>query len=121
HGNHRDGFGGAGGLSTGAVTLSTGNIDIRTPAALAADAATAHSNGSFQKLGFSAARLQGVTNRLSLYAGINGQFAGKNLDISEKIGLGGMYGVRAYPQGEGYGDEGYIVNLEARYLLLSKT
>src|SRR3954469_13500728 len=121
HGNHRDSMGGAGGLTTGALTLSTGKIDIRTPSALAVDQATARSNGSFEKIGYSAARLQNVTDRISLYAGINGQFAGKNLDISEKIGLGGMYGVRAYPQGEGYGDEGYIVNLEARYLLLSKT
>jgi hemolysin activation/secretion protein len=31
--------------------------------------------------------------------------------------LGGMYGVRAYPEGEAYGDEGYVLNLEARYLL----
>ena len=28
-----------------------------------------------------------------------------------------MYGVRAYPVGEGYGDEGYIATLEARLLL----
>eukprot|EP01031_Cornospumella_fuschlensis_P003860 gene3860-4813_t len=31
--------------------------------------------------------------------------------------LGGMNGVRAYPQGEAYGDDGYLINLEARYLL----
>jgi hemolysin activation/secretion protein len=31
--------------------------------------------------------------------------------------LGGMDGVRAYPQGEGFGDQGYLVNLEARFLL----
>jgi hemolysin activation/secretion protein len=28
--------------------------------------------------------------------------------------LGGMYGVRAYPEGEAYADEGYVLNLEAR-------
>jgi hemolysin activation/secretion protein len=31
--------------------------------------------------------------------------------------LGGMAGVRAYPEGEAYGDEGYVLNLEARWLL----
>ncbi|WP_199920168.1 hypothetical protein [Polynucleobacter asymbioticus] len=31
--------------------------------------------------------------------------------------LGGMYGVRAYPAGTAFGDQGYILNLEARYLL----
>jgi hemolysin activation/secretion protein len=28
--------------------------------------------------------------------------------------LGGAYGVRAYPEGEAYGDEGYIATIEAR-------
>jgi len=31
--------------------------------------------------------------------------------------LGGAYGVRAYPEGEAYGDEGYIATAEARLLL----
>jgi hemolysin activation/secretion protein len=33
------------------------------------------------------------------------------------MGLGGPYAVRAYPVGEAYADEGYVVNLEARLLL----
>ena len=31
--------------------------------------------------------------------------------------MGGAYGVRAYPVGEGYVDEGYVLNLEVRLLL----
>lgn len=116
HGNHRDLLGG-GGLSTYGLTWSFGDIDIRTPAALAADQLTARSNGNFNKLAFNVSRVQIVTDTVSLYGAINGQLASKNLDISEKIGLGGMYGVRAYPQGEAYGDEGYIATLEARLLL----
>ena len=58
-----------------------------------------------------------MTDSVSLYGAIYGQFASKNLDISEKMGLGGMYAVRAYPVGEAYADEGYVVNLEARLLL----
>ena len=81
------------------------------------DQATARTNGNYQKLGYNAARLQSVTDKVSLYGAINGQFASKNLDISEKMGLGGMYGVRAYPVGEAYADEGYIATLEARLLL----
>jgi hemolysin activation/secretion protein len=50
----------------------------------------------------------------SLSASVNGQIASKNLDVSEKMELGGMYGVRAYPEGEAYGDEGYVLNMEAR-------
>jgi hemolysin activation/secretion protein len=43
--------------------------------------------------------------------------ASKNLDISEKMELGGAYAVRAYPEGESYGDEGYVATIEARLLL----
>jgi hemolysin activation/secretion protein len=116
YGFHRDTWGG-GGLTNYAVTLSAGDIDIRTPVALAIDAATARTNGSFSKLSGSAARLQRVTDKLSLYAAINGQIASKNLDISEKMTPGGAYGVRAYPSGEAFADEGYVASLEARYAL----
>ena len=116
YGNHRDSFGG-GGLTTYSLTESFGDLDIITPAALAVDAATARTNGHYGKLGFNAARLQSVTEKISLYGAINGQFASKNLDISEKMGLGGMYAVRAYPVGEAYADEGYVATLEARLLL----
>jgi hemolysin activation/secretion protein len=115
-GSHRDGFGG-GGLSSFTLTQSFGDLDIQTPAALAVDAATAQSNGNYRKLGFNVARLQRVTDRVALYGAVYGQFASKNLDISEKMGLGGMYAVRAYPVGEAYSDEGYVATLEARLLL----
>ena len=116
YGDQRDNFGG-GGLSGYSLALSTGKIDIQTPAARSFDAATAQSNGSFNKLGFSALRLQGLTESLSFYASVNGQIASKNLDASEKMSLGGMYAVRAYPQGEASGDQGYVLNLEARWTL----
>ena len=116
YGNHRDGLG-AGGLSSFSLAYSAGDLDIRTPAALATDALGPRTNGSYGKLAFSAARLQNITDSFSLYAGINGQFASKNLDISEKMGLGGPYAVRAYPVGEAYADEGYVLTLEARLRL----
>jgi len=116
YGNHRDSLG-AGGLSTFSLAYSAGDLDIRTAAALATDAAGPRTNGSYGKLAFSAARLQNLTDTVALYAAINGQFASKNLDISEKMSLGGPYAVRAYPVGEAYADEGYVVNLEARWRL----
>jgi hemolysin activation/secretion protein len=118
HGNHLDSFGG-GGASSYSLTQYFGDLDIETPGALAADQAVPgpHTNGHYQKLAFNVARLQRVTKKISLYGSIGGQFASKNLDISEKMGLGGPYAVRAYPVGEAYADEGYVVNLEARLLL----
>jgi hemolysin activation/secretion protein len=113
NGNFRDKFYGAG-LSSYSVTFSSGNIEIQTPMAQISDAATAQSNGHFNKLGFSAMRLQHMTDSISFYALINGQIASKNLDVSEKMELGGMYAVRAYPEGEGFADQGAVVNLEVR-------
>jgi hypothetical protein len=43
---------------------------------------------------------------------LSGQWAGNNLNSSEKYSLGGVYGVRAYPQGEASGDMGSMLNLE---------
>ena len=48
---------------------------------------------------------------------VRGQLAFDNLDSSEKMELGGAYGVRAYPEGEAYADQGYVLNLEARVAL----
>lgn len=115
-GDHRDSLG-RGGLTSYALTGTAGNIDIQTPSMRAFDAATAQSNGHFTKLGFSAMRLQSVTDSVSLYAGISGQIGSKNLDSSEKMQLGGMNGVRAYPEGEAYADQGYLLTLEARMQL----
>ena len=115
-GDQRDSLG-AGGLSTFALTVSSGTITILTAAARDFDAATAQSNGHFNKLSYGASRLQNLSTSFALYAAINGQVASKNLDSSEKMAQGGMFAVRAYPEGEAYGDEGYVVNLEARWLL----
>ncbi len=116
YGNHSDSFGG-GGLNSYSLTATFGKLDIDTDWFLALDEATVQTNGSYQKLGLNVSRFQNVTDRFSLYAAINGQLASKNLDISEKMELGGMYAVRAYPEGEAYGDEGYVATLEARLLL----
>ena len=115
-GDEHDGFGGGGSTYYG-VNGFYGNLDIRTPAVLAVDALTARSDGSYYKLAFNLARLQNVVGPLSLYASVRGQISSKNLDSSEKMELGGAYAVRAYPEGEGYGDDGYVASLEARVLL----
>ncbi len=111
-----DGFGG-GGWNGASAGVSLGNLDIESPAERAADALTARSDGGFGKANFSLWRLQTISGRLSLYGAVRGQIAFDNLDSSEKMELGGAYGVRAYPEGESYGDEGYIATIEARLAL----
>jgi hemolysin activation/secretion protein len=115
-GNHRDNLW-AGGWTTWSAYWAIGDLDIKTPAVRAIDALTARTNGGYNKVTFDAARVQGLRGPISLYGGVRGQLASKNLDSSEKMELGGAYGVRAYPEGEAYGDEGYIVTAEARLAL----
>jgi hemolysin activation/secretion protein len=113
-GDHRDTWGG-GGADSYAFTWTSGHLDIETASARAADALAARTNGHFDKLSFSAMRLQSLGGPFSLYAAVSGQLASKNLDVSEKMELGGMNGVRAYPEGETYADQGVLATLEARY------
>lgn len=113
YGDHRDAWGG-GGLSGFSLAWSLGQLDIQTPAARALDDSTAHTNGGYNKISFALSRLQRVTQTVSVLASLSGQVASKNLDVSEKMELGGMYGVRAYPEGEAYADQGYLLTLEAR-------
>jgi len=116
NGNSRDGVAG-GGWNAFSLAWTIGDLTLRSPLDRAADALTAHSAGSFNKVQFSLARLQRVGGPLSLYAAVRGQLAFDNLDTSEKMELGGAYGVRAYPEGEAYGDQGYIATAEARLML----
>jgi len=119
-GDLRDSVGGAG-WNVYSLGLTVGNLDIQDPVARAADAATARSDGSYGKLQYSVARLQTVTGPLSLYGSVRGQIAFNNLDISEKMELGGAYAVRAYPEGEAYGDQGYVATAELRLQLAELT
>lgn len=115
-GESRDGFGG-GGWNTGSWSWTSGELDIQSPLERAVDAATARSQGRFNKLQYTVSRLQTVAGPLSLYGSLRGQMTTDNLDASEKMELGGAYAVRAYPEGEAYGDEGYVATVEARLAL----
>lgn len=113
YGDLSDSLGG-GAYSTWRATATFGDLSIDSAAALAQDQAGPRANGGYHKLEVTATRLQTITPRTSFFASLNAQWAGKNLDSSEKFSLGGMYGVRAYPQGEAVGDNGWLGNLEVR-------
>ncbi|MDD5332741.1 MAG: ShlB/FhaC/HecB family hemolysin secretion/activation protein [Rhodoferax sp.] len=113
--NLQDALGGAGVSSLG-MTLVLGKLDLSGVAEdLGADRQSAHTDGRYTKASLNLARLQRITERLSLHATVSAQFAGRNLDSSEKFILGGPSGVRAYPGGEGSGDTGWVSSLELRY------
>ena len=115
-GNLFDNLGG-GGANSASLTYTSGRLDLSGSPNQAADAGNAQTDGAFSKLRYSASRQQIITDDLSLYAAVSGQWASKNLDSSEKFFLGGANGVRAYPSSEAGGSSGQLLNLELRYRL----
>ena len=105
------------GLSAASVTYNTGNVSLDTLGVLTTDqgAGGFGINGHFSRTNYDAQRLQRVGGGFSIYAALSGQSASKNLSSSEKFSLGGPNAVRAYPVGEGSGDEGYLGSAEVRY------
>ncbi len=105
-----------GGINNAQIGLAAGNLDRSDDEDdLAADRHDAKTQGGFAKFTYSLARLQKISQQLSLFGSINGQQASGNLDSSEKFILGGPSGVRAYPIGEGSGDHGWVINTELRW------
>ncbi|MDF3839687.1 ShlB/FhaC/HecB family hemolysin secretion/activation protein [Cupriavidus basilensis] len=108
-----------GGQNGFSLTYGHGRLRIGDPIDRYVDSRTAGKAGSFDKLNLSAMRLQQVSQRVQFFARLSAQWASGNLDSAEKIGLGGPYGVRAYPMGtaRGSGDEGWQASVELRYSL----
>lgn len=102
---------GGGGANLASLMLTTGNIDL---GALDSSENVAI-DGGFTKLRYLLSRQQYLSNSLSLYGALSGQFADSNLDSSEKFYLGGSTGVRAYPSSEAGGADGALLNLELRW------
>lgn len=113
-GNRPDHWGG-GGVTGLDLSVVAGDLAIQSPTARAIDALSARTAGGYARLAVSLSRMQRVTVADYLLVTVSGQRASKNLDSSEKFTLGGMNGVRAYPQGEGVGDEGELLSAEWRH------
>ncbi len=112
--DHRDRLGG-GGVSFGSLSLTWGRLGLDEASALA-DSVTAQTAGGFSKWSADVARIQRLADPFSAYLRLSAQGSGGgNLDASEKMGLGGLLGVRAYPLGEGTGDAGWLGQMELRW------
>jgi hemolysin activation/secretion protein len=98
-----------------ASVLSQGHLFLDSNDQRVRDAATARTAGAFTKLVATGYGTTPLSQNWSLFGSAYGQLSSKNLDSSERVSLGGIAAVRAYPQGEATGDEGYIFSAEARY------
>lgn len=104
-----------GGINVGNLALTHGDLEFPEITRSAVDLAGHHTQGGYDKVNLTFSRLQSVSHSTAVYFTYSTQMASKNLDGSEKISLGGPNAVRAYPQGEASGDEGYVASLELRY------
>lgn len=105
---------GNGGNTNGSIQITSGEVDRSHSVDLSKDQDTTglKTNGYYSKLNLNLSRVQTLTPELSAFVAITHQVASKNLDSSEKIYLGGAYGVRAYPSNEAGGSEGTTLTLE---------
>lgn len=73
--------------------------------------------GNFHKFNLDAVQEDyfGKKKDWKLHFSFHGQMASRALDGSEKMSLGGPYGVRAYPSSEGSVDAGYQFSTEIQY------
>ena len=107
-----------GGLNSVYGALVHGRLDLSAnPGNASFDSATALTQGSYNKLRTAYTRLQTFGTRHQVLLRLNGQWADRNLDSSEKIIIGGYDGVRAYPQGEAPGDMALTGTVEYSYAL----
>ncbi|MDZ4202556.1 MAG: ShlB/FhaC/HecB family hemolysin secretion/activation protein [Gallionella sp.] len=114
-GDSRDSLIGGGGMNSFSASYASGRVDLSGwPANQVFDAAGPQTAGSYNKFNYNIARMQRVDDGLALFASLTGQIASRNLESSSRFSLGGANGVRAYPQGEGSGDQGYLLNVEVR-------
>lgn len=98
------------------VGLVIGRLDLsRIPGALAADAAGPRTQGGFRRVNATVRYVHPLGAATELAMTASGQHAFGNLDSSEKFSLGGPFGVRAWPVGEGKGDSGLLGTLELRH------
>jgi hemolysin activation/secretion protein len=103
-----------GGISNYTASVIAGQLKIRSAEELASDQASYQSQGAYAKLSLTGSRLQALPNKSYLFFSATAQLASQNLDSSEKLSLGGINGVRAYPVTESPSDEGLIASWEYR-------
>lgn len=101
------------GQSNMSIALTRSKIDLsKIESDYLADQSSSQSNGSFSKLLLNVSRTQTLSETVYLSVSGTVQKSNKNLDSSEKLYLGGVNGVRAFPSNEAGGDEGYLINAE---------
>jgi hemolysin activation/secretion protein len=105
-----------GGINNFSLAYTTGKLDIKTPALRVADETVGHgTQGGYGRLNGSFLRLNALSGSTLLLVSYAFQLASGNLDVSEKISLGGPNAVRAYSIGEASSDDAQFLTAELRH------
>lgn len=112
---HRD-YSAKGGVTYGGISLTAGDLNLLGNLSdYNTDQQQARTDGLYQKINFNLNHIQPLSAQWQLQVKTQGQYALKNLDGAERFSLGGAYGIRAYPNSEGSGDDGALLQLEFDY------
>ncbi|RZL27769.1 MAG: ShlB/FhaC/HecB family hemolysin secretion/activation protein, partial [Rubrivivax sp.] len=101
------GSGSAGGAA-GRLWIDAGHLTLLNAAQLRFDAATARTAGHYGRLGADVSAITWLGGSTLFLRGA-GQWSRANLDSSKKFVLGGADGVRAWPSGDGAGDDAALL------------
>lgn len=104
-----------GGANSATLSYTQGQQDLAGSPSLAADAQSAQTAGRWERWNVQLTRQQRLSDDFSLFFLGSAQRANRNLDSSERMGLGGLSGVRAYPANEASGSNGQLASLELRH------
>jgi len=106
-----------GGLNQWSMEMVHGQARFTNAVAAANDEETARTAGRFTKFNLRGYRNQAINPLFSLSLSMDGQWAQKNLDATQKFSLGGLRSVRAYEAGALSADTGIFSSVELRMLL----
>lgn len=103
------------GLTTFSLQGMLGNLNMQNDVARYwSSADLLNSAGTFGRINGQLTHEQHLTGPVSVYGAVNGQWASKNLDSSQKFLTGGPAAVRAYAAGTGAVDDGVVSSAELR-------
>jgi hemolysin activation/secretion protein len=102
------------GMTSWSLETTLGRLVFDDPTAKTENAKTTNTSGGFSKLTGSLLHIQNLGGQRELVMGFRGQWAGANLDSSQKMVAGGPYSVRAYAAGTLSADAGYLLTAELK-------